>query len=124
MEYNSGFRYIVGHETLWNRSSTGEAPPRSNPVVKSGNESVGCCSRVEFVGELRLSVASGLQTARVEGTEASADTRTATETIGIAKAQARSGAGERAEEFRLPNGSVDVETDSRGDRETLRSSVP
>ena len=123
MEYRSEIRYIVGHETLGNRTSAGEAPPTGNPVVKSGKESVGCGSRVELIGKLRISVAARLQTAWVEGTEPSTNAGTASEVIEIAKAQARSAARERSKAFRVPNGSVDVETDSRGDRDTLPSSV-
>jgi hypothetical protein len=108
------------HETPWKPKRTGKAKATHHCVVKTRKgHLVGCGASSGSIQEFCLPMAAGISGVRVQGPEFKADSWSPSQTFLRAENPIGEGAAGRSISLRVPNGSLDVETDCRGHPETL-----
>ncbi len=116
--------YTMGHETSWNPTATGEAPPTRHPVAQNGQESVGCRSVAWGVGEFRLSVVPDIPGAGPQGSSAPTHPGATPEVVPVAEGGADPAPGEGGAGRRVLDGSLDHPTRCGPHLEALPDPVP
>src|SRR3990172_12114113 len=124
MELSFCFRYTWGYETPRDPATTGEATPTGHPVVKSGQESVGCGPGLKRLQELGLPVVRGLQKEGTRGADLQSDPRPSTQIIQDAEAAVDEASSGRPLGLRPSHGPVDPEADRSVDPQAIWHALP
>jgi len=118
------FCYNGGHETPWNSSRTGEAPPTRHPTAKAGQgKSIVCGALGGSIKKLYLPMVPNVSEGRFQGPPFQEDSWPSSQVILRSESEVGAGAAGGSIGCRVSDRSLDPETDCSSDPEAIWYSV-